>query len=137
MDTKQMPILAASACIIRDGEVLMVRRQEDVWAFPGGKVEAGETILDAAQRELFEETGVAADLHTLVGQFDVQAPARNGRPAMDYTIVCLLGNWISGSGQAQSDALEARWVKVEQVPRLKLAPNIQTALDMACKLQKT
>jgi 8-oxo-dGTP diphosphatase len=135
-DDKQMPILAASACVFKDSTVLLVRRQEQVWAFPGGKVEAGETIVEAAQRELFEETGVAAELHTLVGQFDIHAPAKHGRPATDYTVVCLLGTWISGSGIAQSDAVEARWVPINDVPRLKLAPNIQVALDMACNLQK-
>jgi 8-oxo-dGTP diphosphatase len=130
------PILAASVCIIRDGRVLMVRRPEDVWAFPGGKVEPGETIKEAAIRELFEETGVTAEISGIVGQFELSVPAKYDRPAQDYSIVCLAGTWISGSGTAQSDALEAKWVPLDHVKRLKLAPNIQVALDMACNLQQ-
>ncbi len=135
-DDQQMPILAASACVFKDEKVLLVRRPEGVWAFPGGKVEQGENIADAARRELFEETGVTADLHTLVGQFDIDAPARHGLPAMSYTLVCLSGTWQSGTGAAQSDALETKWVHAEDVKRLKLAPNIQVALDMAYTLLK-
>jgi 8-oxo-dGTP diphosphatase len=135
-DDQQTAILAASACVFREERVLLVRRPEGVWAFPGGKVERGETIHDAATRELFEETGVVADLHALVGQFEITAPERDGRPATDYSLVCLLGTWQSGTGTAQSDALEVKWVHIEDVKRLKLAPNIQVALDLAYNLQK-
>jgi 8-oxo-dGTP diphosphatase len=121
---------------MKEGRVLLVRRPEDVWAFPGGKVEQGETIRDAALRELFEETGVHAELDQLIGQFEISVPAKHGRPAVDYTLVCMLGTWVSGTGTAQSDALEAKWVLIDHVKRLKLAPNIQVALDMACKLQE-
>ncbi len=130
-DEDQMPILAASACIIREGRALMVRRAEDVWAFPGGKVEAGESIAEAATRELFEETGVTAELHTLVGQFEVSS-----KTGQAYTVVCMLGTWTSGEGAAHSDALEARWVPVDNPKRLKLAPHMAVALEMACNLQQ-
>ncbi len=136
-DDHRTPILAASLCLIREGRVLMVRRPEDVWAFPGGKVETGESIKDAAIRELFEETGVTANIETLLGQFEVSMPPKSGRPAMDYTIVCLLGTWVSGEGLAQSDALEVKWVLIDHVKRLKLAPNIQVALQMACNVQQS
>jgi 8-oxo-dGTP diphosphatase len=130
-DEQQMPILAASACVMREGRVLMVRSYEELWAFPGGKVETGETIVEAATRELFEETGVTADLHTLVGQFDVCS-----KTGQNYTIVCLLGTWLSGEGVAHSDALEAKWVPADNPKKLKLAQHMAVALEMACNLQK-
>ncbi len=133
----EMPVLAASACVIKDEKVLLVRRHEQVWAFPGGMVEAGETIIEAARRELFEETGVTADLHTLIGQFEISAPAKAGRPATDYTLVCLLGTWEAGSGAAMSDAMETKWIHIEDATRLRLAPNMQAALDMARALLKS
>lgn len=129
--SQQSPILAASACVIRDGRVLLVRRYEELWAFPGGKVEAGETIIEAATREMFEETGVTADLNTLVGQFDVTSKA-----GQNYTIVCLLGTWLTGEGVAHSDALEAKWVPADNPKQLKLAQHMAVALEMACNLQK-
>jgi 8-oxo-dGTP diphosphatase len=138
--SERMPILAASACVIREEKVLLVRRPEDVWAFPGGQVEPGETISEAATRELFEETGVTANLHTLAGQFDITAPARDGRPEQDYTLICLIGDWLAGDGVAQSDALELKWVHVLDLKiatgRMRLAPNIAEVLEMARKLLK-
>jgi len=55
----------ALAIVVRDGKVLVARRADDrhlggTWEFPGGKVEPGEEPDDAARRELFEETGLAA-----------------------------------------------------------------------------
>ena len=60
-------IKAASACVWRDGEVLLARRGKTLgkgtWSLcPAGKLEPGETALEAAHRELLEETGVTAEL---------------------------------------------------------------------------
>ena len=54
------PIPVVTALLIKDGKVLMCQRREDksyplVWEFPGGRVESGETLMQALQRELMEE----------------------------------------------------------------------------------
>ncbi|MGN6455153.1 MAG: NUDIX domain-containing protein, partial [Achromobacter mucicolens] len=58
------PIAATIAAVVRDGHVLLVRRanppDQDRWAFPGGKIDAGETPLAAALREAHEEVGLDA-----------------------------------------------------------------------------
>ena len=58
------PKVAALAVVLREGHVLLVKRKNEpdagLWGFPGGHVELGETGLDAAARELHEETGVIA-----------------------------------------------------------------------------
>ena len=69
----QRPIPATIAAVIRDGQVLLVRRanppDQGRWAFPGGKIELGERIEDA--RALFEETGVTAEPLTVFDAVDV------------------------------------------------------------------
>ena len=61
---QQWPKLGVSASIWRDGKVLLVQRAKPpkgIWAFPGGHLEAGETLTEGAARELMEETGMTAD----------------------------------------------------------------------------
>jgi 8-oxo-dGTP diphosphatase len=126
----QLVIRAASACVWRDGKVLLVKRSEGVWAFPGGKVEAGETPFDAAQRELMEETSVTADLQQLVGRYEIAtAKAR-------YVITCYTGFYHAGEAIAQSDALDADWYLPTETSKVLLAPNIAKALMAAQHLLK-
>jgi 8-oxo-dGTP diphosphatase len=123
-------IRAASACVWREGKVLLVKRPEGVWAFPGGKIEGDESPIDTAHRELLEETGVAADLQQLVGRYEIVAPRAR------YVISCYTGFHLSGVGVAQSDALDAVWVLPTQTTKLFLAPNIAKALMAAQHLLK-
>jgi 8-oxo-dGTP diphosphatase len=130
-NTPTQPLIrAASACVWREGKVLLVKRQEGVWAFPGGKIEGDESPIDTAHRELMEETGVAADLQQLVGRYEIIAPRAR------YVISCYTGFHLSGEGVAQSDALDAVWVLPTQTTKLFLAPNIAKALMVAQHLLK-
>jgi ADP-ribose pyrophosphatase YjhB (NUDIX family) len=63
-----LPSLGASAVIVEDGRILLIKREDfKVWALPGGTVESGETTAQAAIREVKEETGLDVELSRLVG----------------------------------------------------------------------
>jgi 8-oxo-dGTP diphosphatase len=126
----QSPTRAASACVWRDGQLLLIKRREGVWAFPGGRLEPDETPIDAAHRELFEETGVKADLQQLVGQFDITA--KHGH----FLISCYTGFYLSGDAEARSDAVESRWFLPSQTKGLLMAPHIHDAMMSAQHLLK-
>ena len=69
------PKVAAVCVIARDGKVLMIRRATDLgyglWSMPGGFVDRGEVVEQAAAREAWEETGLEAEVTGLIGVFSI------------------------------------------------------------------
>jgi 8-oxo-dGTP diphosphatase len=127
---QQFPKLGASACVWKDGKVLLIQRAKPplgLWSLPGGRVEFGETAVAAAERELLEESGVTADLTAFVGLYEVILD----KPAFHYAIACYGGVWRSGEAQASSDALEARWLAPAELDSLDFAPNVREAIARA------
>ena len=128
--TQQFPKLGASACVWKDGKVLLIQRGKPplgLWSLPGGHVEFGETAVAAAERELLEETGVTADLTTFVGLYEIIRE----KPLFHYAIACYGGRWRSGEAQASSDALEARWLAPSELDSLHFATNVREAIAWA------
>lgn len=111
-----IPIPAALAVVVRDGQVLLVRRahQPDMgkWGFPGGKIELGESVQAAAVRELFEETGLRARAGEPFTALDVFDYGRDGALCRQFVLVAVLCHWESGEPVAGDDALEAAWFPV-------------------------
>src|SRR4030095_4807844 len=65
------PLVGAEAVIVQDGKIILIKRSDSgLWAVPGGLVEVGETLAEAAERELHEETGVEGKVTQLLGIFD-------------------------------------------------------------------
>ena len=127
---QQFPRLGASACVWKDGKVLLIQRAKPplgLWSLPGGHVEFGETALAAAERELMEESGVTADLTAFIGLYEIILE----KPPFHYAIACYGGVWRSGEAHASSDALEARWVDPLERDSLDFAPNVREAIARA------
>ena len=127
---QQFPRLGASACVWKDGKVLLIQRAKPtlgVWSLPGGQVEFGETALAAAQRELLEESGVKADLTAFVGLYEII----RDNPLFHYAIACYGGFWRAGEASASSDALDARWVAPSELDQFDFAPNVPDAIARA------
>ena len=124
---QQLPKLGASACVWKDGKVLLIQRAKPplgLWSLPGGHVEFSETAVAAAARELLEESGVTADLTTFIGLYEIIRE----KPAFHFAIACYGGIWKSGVALASSDALEARWLAPAELDSLDFAPNVREAI---------
>ena len=111
------PIPAVSAAVIKGDRILMVRRRNPPnagkMALPGGKVEAGESLQQAAARELLEETGVLAAPRRVLTAIDVFDHDEDGTLAMHFVIVVLQLEWQGGVEAAADDATEVRWMDLE------------------------
>jgi len=135
------PIPAVIAVLIRDGRTLLVQRRNPpdagMWGFPGGKIETGEALQSAALRELYEETGVLATAgraFTALDQLDVAA---DGMLRRHFILVAVLCHWVSGEPRAADDALDARWVALDDLDRklLPLSAGVAAVARQAAALQ--
>jgi ADP-ribose pyrophosphatase len=120
----QRPQVAVGAVVFKNKKVLLVRRghppSEGLWAIPGGSVELGETLQQAAEREILEETGVKIRAKDPIITFDVIERDADNRIQYHYVIVDLTADFISGEPRAGDDAAQARWVSEAEARRLSL-----------------
>ena len=131
------PRPAASACVFRGDTVLLVQRGKapylGSWNLPGGSIEPGEKAIDAAVREVLEETGIACHLHSIAGVNDVILRDANGNLTHHYVIAAFVGGG-AGEPVAGSDALAAEFVPVSQIAERGLGRRICQIVMAAYRL---
>ena len=112
------PIPAVGVACLRGDKVLLIRRGKPPrvgeWSLPGGRIEPGERATDAALRELAEETGVTARITGLIDVVD----GIFSEAGLHYVLIDYAADWVSGEPIAGADALEARFVPLDQVEAL-------------------
>ena len=120
------PRVGVSVLCHRDGRALMVKRGKppfkDHWSLPGGLVELGETLIEAAERELLEETGVTALLTKPVETFDSIQRDENGRVVTHFVLTIFSGVHASGDAIAGDDAAAIEWVHPDDVDTRPTTP---------------
>lgn len=132
------PIVAVGVLLLDGNKVLLVRRGRPPgvgrWTVPGGGVELGETLEEAALRELAEETGLTCRLGPVVEVLDRVIRDGDGKVEYHYVILDFLGTEPAGTLRAGSDCAEARWVTLDELPRLDttdgLGPVVEHAFAM-------
>jgi len=126
------PRVAVGAIVFKDHQVLLVRRgkppAENLWAIPGGGVEIGETLQEAAEREILEETGVTIRALEPVYTFDVIDQDARGRTRFHYVIIDLTADYVRGEPRAGDDASAARWVSPDELAALKVSSKTRQLL---------
>ncbi len=110
----ERPIVGVGVVVLRGADVLLIKRAKppvsDRWSIPGGAQEIGETVREAALREVAEETGLAVEIVGLVDVVDGITRDAEGRARYHYTLVDFAARWVAGEARAGSDAAAVRWV---------------------------
>jgi len=121
----QRPVAAVGVVVFHEDCVLLVRRgrapSRGLWAVPGGAVETGETLAEAAEREVREETGVVVKACGPVHAFDAIVRHADGAVEHHYVVVDLIADYVAGEPSAGDDAVEAAWVKLDEIAGLAVS----------------
>lgn len=134
------PWLGVGGLVFQEDRVLLVKRGREPglgqWSIPGGMVEVGETVQEAVQREIKEETGLQVEVLQLVEVFERIFPNDQGRIKYHYVVLDFLCQIIGGELKASSDAAEAVFSPLDSLKDLKLIPETEQVIGKAFDLQK-
>jgi 8-oxo-dGTP diphosphatase len=118
------PLVGVGAIIVEDGRVLLVKRGHPPlageWSIPGGVLEVGETLREAAIREAYEETCLTVESADLLGVYDRVLRDDDGRTLYHYVLIDFLCRRVGGEARAADDADEVRWFTPEEAVELAL-----------------
>ncbi len=134
------PICGVGVVAFDGDRVLIVQRGREPrrgeWSIPGGAVELGETVREAAVREFNEETGGEVELRDVLDAVDAIQRDESGRIRYQYVIIDFWGEWRGGKLQAQSDIMDARWVLPGDLEQYALAGWTLKVVDRAIRERK-
>ncbi len=129
----QFPVAAAAAVVILDGRVLMIKRANEPnrgkWSIPGGRIELGETVYEAVQREVLEECNIEIGNMRLLNVGDNIIRDAESKVKYHYVLIDFLAEYKAGEIRvAESEVEEYRWVIAEDLPGLDIAPQLRSIL---------
>lgn len=120
------PISGVSVVVVRHGQVLLVKRGNPrafgLWSLPGGKVELGEEVRQAALRELTEETGIDAKITGLLDCVDIINRTQGGEVESHFILNVFQARWLGGEAEAGDDATDVLWADPDDLKRLDMTP---------------
>lgn len=137
------PVVGVGAVVVKDDKALIVKRAHEPrkgeWSLPGGRVELGESLVDAVRREIKEETGLDIAVGPIVDVLD-RVHRHEGRVRYHFVIVDYLCTCVGGELCAGDDAEDAAWVTSEEIERYGVnsvaAAVIRKGLEMATRQNK-
>ncbi len=124
----EYPIASVGVVIVKDGKVLLAQRGKDPargrWTIPGGAIEVGETLHEAAKREIMEECNIEVAIGSLYKSYDSIVRDAAGRIRFHYVILDVLGTQVAGEVRAGGDVTDVRWVGTDDLGTIDVLPTV-------------
>ena len=134
------PVLAASVAVFRGGRVLLATRtkppSQGVWSLPGGRVEPGETLGEAALRELMEEVGVEAGLIGFNQHVELIERDEAGGVARHIVIASFAARWRAGEPRPGPEAGAVTWADPHDLSGLEVTASLHDVVAGAARMAR-
>ncbi len=131
------PIPSVGVVVLKDNSILLVLRGQEPsrgkWSIPGGVMELGETVRDAARREVMEECALEIEVGQVIAVRDAVVRDDEGRVRFHYLLVDVVARWLSGELAAGSDVDDARWASEEDLATYDLTKGLLPVLRTVLK----
>ncbi len=126
------PAVGVGAVIVKDGKILLVKRANEPkrlkWSIPGGLVNEGETLAEALKREIMEECGLEISVGD-VACVSEEIVTEDGEIKFHYVIIDFYAEITGGNLEVGSDALEARWVDINELNELDILDFVRKLVE--------
>ncbi|HYB10512.1 MAG TPA: NUDIX hydrolase [Alphaproteobacteria bacterium] len=136
----ERPFVGVGALVFRGEKVLLVRRgkppRKGQWSIPGGMQQTGETVAEAARREVREETGLDVEIGETVAVIDSIARDEAGAVEYHYTLVDVIAEWRAGEAVAGDDAAEVAWTAPDRLQSFELWHETVRVIQLAAARRK-
>jgi 8-oxo-dGTP diphosphatase len=133
------PIVGIGVVVWHEDRVLLIRRDKPPrrghWSLPGGAQQLGETLAEAACREVREEAGLEVELGAVVATVDLIERDSDGRVRYHYTLVDFTAEAASLALRPGSDAADARWFELSEIEALGLWSETVRIIRLARELR--
>ena len=125
-------MVGVAVVIFREERMLLAKRGKEPsqgkWSIQGGRLELGETIFEAARREVLEECSVDIEVENVIDADDIIIRDDEGKVKYHFADIYIKAKYISGELKAQSDAAACRWVTPRELVELDITPRLREML---------
>ena len=129
----QFPGVAVHPLVFKDEHLLLVKRSKEPskgkWSLPGGRIELGETVYEAAKREVFEECSIEIEIDRLYDIGESIITDTEGRTSYHFVLIYLLAKYKAGDINAQSDAEDVGWFTLPEITGLDMHSQLRSVLE--------